>query len=848
MDLLRPPELLLNLEAPRIAAFCAAGDLLIFGFADGRVIGLRSDTARTLVDFSTYSRVTSLDSDGWCIAAACADGSVHFKVLEHVLTAPLRWSFADTGIRLSLLPDHSVASGGASGRVVLTRQGFMASLRSKEIFTGGLGAVSGIAAHPSRADVVAWTDDMGLCVYAQGTLRRLALALIDDDDDAGGVQQLSWYDLDSLVVASRTQLCLVDARSMRAMYSFAVEPALLGLVPMGGRDGRMVVVHAEAVELLDSKPGVTLASCALPAPALFAAYEQRWMRTGSGAGELPGSTVHFETGLPIVYVVCGDGKVVFIRRSGMDDALRDAVAAQDFPRALKIARGDGALLPPSSLSLRPAEVADMWLTHLIGEGRFVDAAALLPEVLDATDTGSWARWAAVLLEKRALAPVLASLPVAGLPAAVYETALLQLRQQGDAHAIVALLRKWPATSFDAQRVLDGLNDEGDGGAVVGLDHARALCLARLGRPAEDVFDALLAARATAEVLDMLDASPALWRRVLGTPSQLAQVVRLDEARAVQSLFDCVRDDADIAKRASEVCAELQRFKLSSAALRFLRRVAAAFRSEYVRGSAFEALCDAEVELCAALEPARLSELLRDSKAYSPERALAVCERTPGRVRETVYVLGRVGGPGNVLRALQLLVGELGDLQGALEFAAREGDWEPLVALCQADAARLGELLELGPRMGMDAGRILRAVPAGTEVPRLKQRIEQLFEELRATEAACAGCSKIFRADTSSVVRSGHRMLRRGLKVRVRAGACALCVDRPLSDGALVLFHDGSAYHAACLAAQAQLLRGGDDDLPADWAGGAGSLVRGHCVVYSRRKPSSAASQSSSASV
>ena len=182
------------------------------------------------------------------------------------------------------------------------------------------------------------------------------------------------------------------------------------------------------------------------------------------------------------------------------------------------------------------------------------------------------------------------------------------------------------------------------------------------------------------------------------------------------------------------------------------------------------------------------------------------------------------------------------------FAAREGDWEPLVALCQADAARLGELLELGPRMGMDAGRILRAVPAGTEVPRLKQRIEQLFEELRATEAACAGCSKIFRADTSSVVRSGHRMLRRGLKVRVRAGACALCVDRPLSDGALVLFHDGSAYHAACLAAQAQLLRGGDDDLPADWAGGAGSLVRGHCVVYSRRKPSSAASQSSSASV
>jgi len=606
MDLLRPPELLLNLEAPRIAAFCAAGDLLIFGFADGRVIGLRSDTARTLVDFSTHSRVTSLDSDGWCIAAACADGSVHFKVLEHVLSAPLRWSFADTSIRLSLLPDHSVASGGASGRVVLTRQGFMASMRSKEIFTGGLGAVSGIAAHPSRADVVAWTDDMGLCVYAQSSLRRLALALLDDDDDGAGVQQVSWYDLDSLVVASRTQLCLVDARSMRALYSVAVEPALLSLVPMGGRDGRMVVVHADKVTLLDSKPGLTLASCALPAPALFAAYEQRWMRAlqQGGSGERPGSTIHYETGLPIVYVVCGDGKVVFMRRSGMDDALRDAVAAQDFARALKIARGgDGALLPPSTLSLRPAEVADMWLTHLVSEGRFVDAAALLPEVLDARDTGSWARWAAVLLEKRALAPVLASLPVAGLPAAVYETALLQLRQHGDAQAIVALLRKWPATSFDAQRVLDGLNEGGDDDAP-GLDHARALCLARLGRPAEDVFDALLAAKATAEVLDMLDASPALWRRVLATPGQLAQVVRLDEARAVQSLFDGVRDDADVAKRAAEVCAELQALKLRSAALRFLRRVSAAFRSDYVRGSAFEALCDAEVELCAALGPAR----------------------------------------------------------------------------------------------------------------------------------------------------------------------------------------------------------------------------------------------------
>ena len=149
---------------------------------------------------------------------------------------------------------------------------------------------------------------------------------------------------------------------------------------------------------------------------------------------------------------------------------------------------------------------------------------------------------------------------------------------------------------------------------------------------------------------------------------------------------------------------------------------------------------------------------------------------------------------------------------------------------------------------MDPSRLLRAVPLGAKIPKLKQRVEKLFTDVNAQEKACESCSRIFRTDAGNVVRHGHRMLRRGLKVRVvSGGSCGLCA-RGLFEGDLVLFKDGYVYHQSCLQQQANVLGdlssspgvatssassfSGNAALSSgDWRGG--SLVRGHVFVYAK---------------
>lgn len=100
----------------------------------------------------------------------------------------------------------------------------------------------------------------------------------------------------------------------------------------------------------------------------------------------------------------------------------------------------------------------------------------------------------------------------------------------------------------------------------------------------------------------------------------------------------------------------------------------------------------QVDLHAAHDPAGLLPFLAASSDYPLDEALAVCERA-GLVRESVYVLGRMGAAD---RALRLIVGQLRDVEQAVAFVqeAREPElWELLVSLALGDAALAGELLD-----------------------------------------------------------------------------------------------------------------------------------------------------------
>ena len=679
-----PPSLLLKTDANAVTAMAVGADWLALGFVSGNIVVLRPDSALVITDFkASYSAISSIDLDSTCVAAACLDGTVILKSLSEVYSQPLKCSFHDSKIRVSLLPDHSVASGGESGKVVITKQGWLSSLRSREIFAGGLGAVEALRANPQRDDLVAWVDELGLCVYCEGVVKRLALPQLDDS-----AFHLAWCDLDFIAVATNNKVGIVDYRMLRLLYTFDSNGPICGIVPFGGRDGRMVIAYSDVLHLVDCKPGALLAQVELPAAASLVSFDARWMCSGGLK-----RSVHLETGLPLVFCVCENGDLVTVRPRSMEDSLQHSLQTGDFARAFQIAKGAGVLLAPGSLSITRDDVAELWLTHVVADGHFAEAARLLPQVLDPSDYRSWSRWVAVLLEKRALQDIVSEMPMTGLPPVVYETAILQLLQTEEFEMVVTLLKTWPFSSYDSLRVIEGLRATNSKHPAV--HRALAICLLHVGQSAQ-AFAAFCQAGAV-EALEMCERDATLWDQVL-EKGLLNKLVSLDENRAVSSLFDsCLSLDDDVlVARVKKIVAALVDVKLVSAALRLLRKVSSSKRSEYVRASPFEALCDLEIDLCAQIEPNRLIELLRDSKAYSPEKALAVCQRTPGRLRETVYVLGRMGGPINSRQALTILVEQLHDLPSALQFAAREGDWETLIELCVVDPDRLGDLLEMGP--------------------------------------------------------------------------------------------------------------------------------------------------------
>jgi hypothetical protein len=844
-----------------VTALCVSASLCVLGFESGNVVAIDASTAETLIEIRTFAPVCDIDCDSDFIVAATYTGQVFIcsaptpSIAHPTHPAPAKLAFADTNLRVALLPDHSVVVGGMSGRVVLTRTGFLSALRSRELFAGaGRGAVGDMACHPTREECVAWTDDAGLVVFAQAQVQHLALPMLEQPPTL-----VSWYDPDSIVVCAASRVCLVDASALRVLYMFDNGAPVLNLVPFGGRDGRLALVHGAHVDLVDSRllapaPGsaggqARVSATALPQPALLAGHNARWAWTGGGKSS------HMETGLPLVYICLQGGDLVTVRPRSLEDCLQFALGRQDFARALQICKGATRLGSGPGLSLTPAQVGEMWLASLLSAAQYEPAAALLPTLLRPDDTEAWSRWAAVLLERGALGFAVRDLPPQGLPHVVYESAVAQLLQQreGQFDLVLESVKKWaPHTSYDPERVLELLRPHQAKHA--GARRAAGVVLAACGRSRE-AFVLFVRARAR-EALDLLDKDVTLWAAVVdpaalpsaslgaggpqlsaGELQLLGEICGADEARAIGSLCEyCqLEDGGDVPARVRRAADWLQANGLEAGALRLLRKTSSQRRTEYVRGSGFEALSDLEVELTCKLEPMRLLELLRDSKAYSYDKALRACRQREGLLKETVYVLGRMGGPERSREALDILVHQLNDLRAALEFAsARDGDWETLIELCLDDAGRLGELLELGPRFGMDAARLVRAVPLGVRVPQLKARVEAMFVDVRAQTLACETCSRIFRGDASGVVRNGHRMLRRGLKVHAGRGACVLCATDLGEGGDLVLFRDGGVYHRACLDELAQGVVAGqaaEAQAQPGQRGGEGGVVRAHVGIW-----------------
>lgn len=169
--------------------------------------------------------------------------------------------------------------------------------------------------------------------------------------------------------------------------------------------------------------------------------------------------------------------------------------------------------------------------------------------------------------------------------------------------------------------------------------------------------------------------------------------------------------------------------------------------------------DLAVELFAQYDRDLLMTFLRASEVYSYEKAAAICEQEH-YIPELVYVLSKTG---QTKRALWLIIGELGDVSQAIEFAKENPDlWDDLLDYSMNKPSFIrGLLSEVGT--AIDPIQLVRRIPEGLEIEGLRDGIAKMMREYDIQFSISEGVARVLRGE----VGMGMDTLRAGRKKGVR---------------------------------------------------------------------------------
>ena len=191
---------------------------------------------------------------------------------------------------------------------------------------------------------------------------------------------------------------------------------------------------------------------------------------------------------------------------------------------------------------------------------------------------------------------------------------------------------------------------------------------------------------------------------------------------------------------------------------------------------------ADVHLCAAFHgmqlglygkhaPHQLMPFLKGSPHYPLELALETC-REHGLVAEQVYVLGRMGAH---REALALMLAELEDIEGAVEFvrASREGElWKTLLSHALSSpslAAKLLEHVSKEPLRTLDTLTLVRELPDGIDTATLPRHLAGLIKQAGAQLELTRASLDVAHADRVALLRERHRLMQAPLTTTTTGG-------------------------------------------------------------------------------
>lgn len=485
-----------------------------------------------------------------------------------------------------------------------------------------------------------------------------------------------------------------------------------------------------------------------------------------------------------------------------------------FPEALTVAETDISVRPGARLAL-----AEQYLTYLCSTKQYQEAADLCPRVLR-DDAAAWERWIYTFGQEAQLPLLAPKLPITNpvLSPAAYDMALVAcLRSPAEHDVLRSLVDAWSPGIYDAAGLLALVSPRlrpsttGTGaniGPSASLRYVAAALNTQLGNHeaalrlllslrSSSVFNYIrthnlesLAASLAPDLIDLDEVKATSMLVETADVAQPAAVVaslqlRIQASDAEQAKQQQGQEDQSHVQTATTNANKKKKEELplcfdndepSRWSLRLYHYLDWLRQRDTSAAAPFAQL---HVELCAIHDPDRLLHLLTSSSDYPLDAALKVCE-SGGLVRESIYVLGRMGSSE---AALRLIVGRLRDVEGAVAFVQEARDeelWELLISLTLGDAALAGDLLDHAGG-GVDPLRLVAAIPEEMQIERLRDRLVRVISDFRAALSLQSGCNAVLRTDCLELGDRLYSQLRRALK--------RMCLRRP--GGQWVMYEEDS---------------------------------------------------------
>ncbi|KAL3899802.1 MAG: hypothetical protein SGPRY_012582, partial [Prymnesium sp.] len=195
---------------------------------------------------------------------------------------------------------------------------------------------------------------------------------------------------------------------------------------------------------------------------------------------------------------------------------------------------------------------------------------------------------------------------------------------------------------------------------------------------------------------------------------------------------------------------------------------------FLRSSAHYSLEEVRKVICLGLDDDQEDLLLSSMRLSSsashppphiptPSQALTTCE-AHGLTEACVFLLGRMGRNED---ALTLLLEQMNDLSKAIQFVHDADDttlWQSLVAHGMTSTELIDALLEhvcAAPFMRLDQAELVRQLPEGVAIPKLRQRLAKLVEQSANELELLHACLQVAQADYLGLIRRRHRYVRAG---------------------------------------------------------------------------------------